>query len=328
MSGADDAASMPLPRRQAVQRFSLVRRNYKVSNKISLAASAFWKSSVTNLFADASNLEAARIKQNFSMDTGEAMKSAEAYEHEQGWDFEKAAMPYVDSLYNTAYRMTRNSEDAEDLVQETYLKAYKYYDKFEEGTNFKAWLFKIMKNTFINNYRKKKLTPHKIDFSEIEESYERVIQKNAPDLIKDPESEIFQDMMDEDVKRALDSLPHDYKMVVLLADIEGFSYKEIAEILDCPVGTVMSRLYRGRKMLERTLLEYARKYGYIRGTAEPAKMRSRKDETKGRKKKDQADEETEVEEPEENEEEILFADEDEDAELELNDEEEQEFGIE
>ncbi|MEA2327226.1 MAG: hypothetical protein QOE68_2185, partial [Thermoanaerobaculia bacterium] len=86
------------------------------------------------------------------------MKTAVATDHEQGWDFEKAAMPYVDSLYNTAYRMTRNSEDAEDLVQETYLKAYKYYDKFEEGTNFKAWLFKIMKNTFINNYRKKKLT--------------------------------------------------------------------------------------------------------------------------------------------------------------------------
>jgi RNA polymerase sigma-70 factor, ECF subfamily len=119
------------------------------------------------------------------MSQGETMKSAEMTQ-EQGWDFEQAAMPYVDSLYNTAYRMTRNSEDAEDLVQETYLKAYKYYDKFEEGTNFKAWLFKIMKNTFINNYRKKKLTPHKIDFSEIEESYERVIQKNAPDLIRDP----------------------------------------------------------------------------------------------------------------------------------------------
>jgi RNA polymerase sigma-70 factor (ECF subfamily) len=266
------------------------------------------------------------------MTTGDTMKTAEAYEHEQGWDFEKAAMPYVDSLYNTAYRMTRNSEDAEDLVQETYLKAYKYYDKFEEGTNFKAWLFKIMKNTFINNYRKKKLTPHKIDFSEIEESYERVIQKNAPDLIKDPESEIFQDMMDADVKRALDSLPHDYKMVVLLADIEGFSYKEIAEILDCPVGTVMSRLYRGRKMLERTLLEYARKYGYIRAGNEPAKMRSRKDETKGRKKKeDGTDEETDVVEPEENEEEILFAgaeDAEEPFEFEVEDEEEEQFQVE
>ncbi len=257
------------------------------------------------------------------------MKSAEMT-HEQGWDFEQAAMPYVDSLYNTAYRMTRNSEDAEDLVQETYLKAYKYYDKFEEGTNFKAWLFKIMKNTFINNYRKKKLTPHKIDFSEIEESYERVIQKNAPDLIRDPESEIFQDMMDADVKRALDSLPHDYKMVVLLADIEGFSYKEIAEILDCPVGTVMSRLYRGRKMLERTLLDYARKYGYIRGEAEPAKMRSRKDETKGKKKKDEAKpEDGEVTEAEDSEEAVLFAaDADEEFDFDVEEEEEEQFEIE
>jgi len=255
------------------------------------------------------------------------MKSAEANEHEQGWNFEKAAMPYVDSLYNTAYRMTRNSEDAEDLVQETYLKAYKYYDKFEEGTNFKAWLFKIMKNTFINNYRKKKLTPHKIDFSEIEESYERVIQKNAPDLIKDPESEIFQDMMDEDVKRSLDTLPHDYKMVVLLADLEGFSYKEIAEILDCPVGTVMSRLYRGRKMLERTLLEYAKKYGYIR-SGEPAKMRSRKDEAKPKKKAPSADE-PEVTEPEvdEDEELAILSKDPEEFDFEV-DEEEEEFPIE
>jgi RNA polymerase sigma-70 factor (ECF subfamily) len=154
-----------------------------------------------------------------------------------------------------------------------------------------------------------------------------VIQKNAPDLIRDPESEIFQDMMDEDVKRALDSLPHDYKMVVLLADIEGFSYKEIAEILDCPVGTVMSRLYRGRKMLERTLLEYARKYGYIRGAAEPAKMRSRKDETKGRKKKELPEEDQEPQEAEENEEEVLFAG-DGEEDFELQEPEEEEFAIE
>ncbi len=258
------------------------------------------------------------------------MKTAEVQDHERGWDFEKAAMPYVDSLYNTAYRMTRNSEDAEDLVQETYLKAYKYYDKFEEGTNFKAWLFKIMKNTFINNYRKKKLTPHKIDFSEIEESYERVIQKNAPDLIKDPETDIFQDMMDEDVKRALDSLPHDYKMVVLLADLEGFSYKEIAEILDCPVGTVMSRLYRGRKMLERTLLEYARKYGYIR-SGEPAKMRSKKDEVKKKKPEPgQAGEEVEEKESSEDDELALISADGEDFEFEIDEEVEveEEFDLE
>src|SRR5579863_8476693 len=174
--------------------------------------------------AEPSGITCAYADPGVVMVKGVSMPKAGA-DHQKGWDFEAAAMPFVDALYNTAYRMTRNAEDAEDLVQETYLKAYRYYDKFEEGTNFKAWLFKIMKNTFINNYRKKQLTPHKIDFSEIEESYERVIQKNAPDLIKDPESEIFQDMMDEDVKRALDSLPHDYKMVVLLADLEGFSYK-------------------------------------------------------------------------------------------------------
>jgi len=323
VSGADDAGSGASARHQRFNSFAAAAVN-TLGTAVSIDRTILESN---YLFAAASNEEAARDQHFSHRITGEAMKTAEAYEHEQGWDFEKAAMPYVDSLYNTAYRMTRNSEDAEDLVQETYLKAYKYYDKFEEGTNFKAWLFKIMKNTFINNYRKKKLTPHKIDFSEIEESYERVIQKNAPDLIRDPESEIFQDMMDEDVKRALDSLPHDYKMVVLLADIEGFSYKEIAEILDCPVGTVMSRLYRGRKMLERTLLEYARKYGYIRGAAEPAKMRSRKEETKGRKKKDQPEDDQEPQEADENDEEVLFAgDGEEDFELEIP--EEEEFAIE
>jgi hypothetical protein len=134
-------------------------------------------------------------------------------------------------------------------------------------------------------------------------------------------------MMDEDVKRALDSLPHDYKMVVLLADIEGFSYKEIAEILDCPVGTVMSRLYRGRKMLERTLLEYAKKYGYIR-SGEPVKMRSRKDEAKPKKRAPGEGDAAEVLEPEEGEETVLFTD-DEDFEFELDEErEEEEFQIE
>ena len=190
------------------------------------------------------------------------------------WDFDSQAMPYLDSLYNTAYRMTRSAEDAEDLVQETFFKAYKYYDKFEEGTNLKAWLFKILKNTFINNYRKRKLEPRSVDFAEIEDSFERIVRRDNTEQTADPEAEYFHGVLDDDVKKALDSLPYDYRMVVILADLEDFSYKEIAEILDCPVGTVMSRLYRGRKLLEKALLKYARHHGYIRG-AEPNKMRTR-----------------------------------------------------
>jgi RNA polymerase sigma-70 factor (ECF subfamily) len=190
------------------------------------------------------------------------------------WDFDSQVMPYLDSLYNTAYRMTRSAEDAEDLVQETYFKAYKYYDKFEEGTNLKAWLFKILKNTFINNYRKKKLEPRSVDFAEIEDSFERIVRRDNSDQPADPEAEFFTGVLDDDVRKALESLPYDYRMVVILADLEDFSYKQIADILDCPVGTVMSRLYRGRKLLEKALLKFARQHGYIRG-AEPTKMRTR-----------------------------------------------------
>ncbi len=194
----------------------------------------------------------------------------------RGWDFEAAAMPFVDSLYNTAYRMTRNAEDAEDLVQETYLKAYRYYDKFSEGTNFKAWLFKILKNTFINSYRRRQQRPPQSDFAEIEDSFESQLSEEITGQIKSPEDELLENILDEDVQRALDTLPSDYRMAVILADLEGFSYKEIAEILELPVGTVMSRLYRGRKLLETAMLDYAREHGYIR-EREPAKMRSRPD---------------------------------------------------
>ena len=198
----------------------------------------------------------------------------ESMDHQKGWDFEAAAMPFVDALYNTAYRMTRNSEDAEDLVQETYLKAYRYYDKFEEGTNFKAWLFKIMKNTFINNYRKRQQAPALSDFADIEESFESQVSEETARQTKNPEEEFLENVLDEDVQRALDELPPDYRMVVILADLEGFAYKEIADILEVPVGTVMSRLYRGRRLLEKEMLMFAREHGYIRG-GEPAKMRSR-----------------------------------------------------
>ncbi len=197
-------------------------------------------------------------------------------DHKKGWDFEAAALPFLDALYNTAYRMTRNAEDAEDLVQEAYLKAYKYYDKFEEGTNFKAWLFKIMKNTFINNYRKKQQAPPQSDFADIEESFESQVSEESGKKTKNPEEELLENVLDGDIQRALDELPPDYRMVVLLADLENFSYKEIAEILEVPVGTVMSRLYRGRRLLEDAMLTYARAHGYLGEEEEPTKMRSRR----------------------------------------------------
>jgi len=192
--------------------------------------------------------------------------------------FEVAAMPYLDALYNTAYRMARNAEDAEDLVQETYLKAYRSYDQFTPGTNLKAWLFKILKNTFINEYRKRQSKPVASDFSEIEGSFESQVREDSAGRIRNPEEEILDTSFDEGVQDALDHLAPDYRMAVVLADLEGFSYKEIAEILEIPVGTVMSRLYRGRKQLEEALLLYARDHGYLRGDAEPAKRRARPDE--------------------------------------------------
>jgi RNA polymerase sigma-70 factor (ECF subfamily) len=197
-------------------------------------------------------------------------------ERETGGEaFEAAAMPYLDALYNTAYRMARNAEDAEDLVQETYLKAYRGFDQFTPGTNLKAWLFKILKNTFINEYRKRQSTPPASDFAAIEEAFESQLAPEASGQMKNPEEEILDVSFDEGVQSALDALPVDYRMAVLLADIEGFSYKEIAEILEIPVGTVMSRLYRGRKLLEAAMLAYARDHGYLRSGAEPAKRRSR-----------------------------------------------------
>ena len=191
--------------------------------------------------------------------------------------FEEQALPYLDGLYNMGYRLTRSPDDAEDLVQETYLKAYKYFDKFQQGTNLKAWLFKIMKNTFINGYRKRQNRPIQTDFADVEESLESLIleEPGGGQQIKNPEEEILDQVLDEDVQQAIEGLPEDYRMVILLVDLEGFSYKEAADILEIPVGTVMSRLYRGRRRLEKTLLDYARDHGYIRRGEEPQKMRTR-----------------------------------------------------
>lgn len=189
------------------------------------------------------------------------------------WDFSTGELPYRDQLYKSALRMTRSAEDAEDLIQETFLKAYKYYGRFAEGTNLKAWLFKIMKNTFINTYRKRKLQPTKVDFDDVREGLEETLMDNASVVNANPEEGFLFTDVDHEVRQTLVSLPYDYKMVVLLADLEGFAYKEIAEILEVPVGTVMSRLYRGRRMMERALLSFGKRYNYL--AEAPERLRDR-----------------------------------------------------
>ena len=162
--------------------------------------------------------------------------------------FAELAMPYMDALYSAALRMTRNPADAEDLVQETFLRAYRGFGGFKDGTNLKAWLYKILTNTFINTYRAKKRRPEESQFDDVEEFslYNRLGGLEAANAGRTPEAEVLESMPDEVVKEALESLPEQFRIAVLLADVEGFSYKEIAEIMDVPVGTVMSRLHRGR----------------------------------------------------------------------------------
>lgn len=181
-------------------------------------------------------------------------------EIEKQRDFQKEAMVHIDSLYNFALRMTGDPEDANDLVQETYMKAYRFFDSFEKGTNCKAWLFRILKNSYINKYRKESKEPDKVDYDDIKEFYHTV--KHSSLDSNDMQEKLFNELLDDEVARALDSLPEDFREVVQLCDIEGFTYEEIANMVDCPIGTVRSRLHRGRKILREKLLEYARQHGY------------------------------------------------------------------
>lgn len=175
-------------------------------------------------------------------------------------EFLEEAIPYMDILYSFARRLTGNSDDADDLVQDTYLKAFRFWDKYEKGTNIRAWLFRIMKNSYINRYRKETKEPDKVDFSEIQEFYIRMRDESAND--DDFGKKMFKGLFDDDVIKALDSLPPDFKTVVILCDIEGYTYEEIAEFVDIPIGTVRSRLHRGRKLLQAELFEYAKQKGY------------------------------------------------------------------
>ncbi len=170
---------------------------------------------------------------------------------------------HIDALYRSALYLVKNRSNADDLAQETYLRAFKFLREDREISNEKAWLFKILINTFINQYRKEKKEPSLVDFNSIESFHESIEEEVLMSPIMENEAE-FNKLLDDDVKKALEGLPDDFRMVILLSTVEGFSYKEISDMVKCPIGTVMSRMYRGRRMLKEKLTGYAKKHGYER----------------------------------------------------------------
>jgi RNA polymerase sigma-70 factor (ECF subfamily) len=174
--------------------------------------------------------------------------------------FNQEFMPHINAMYNFAYRLTLDGDDAKDLLQDTYLKAFRFIDSFQQGTNAKAWLFRILKNSFINDYRKKSKEPSKVDYQEVETFYnsEDVDRQITPDL----RVEALQDMIGDEISNALNTLDVDFRTVIILCDLEGFKYEEMAKILDIPIGTVRSRLHRARNLLKEKLSEYAKSMGY------------------------------------------------------------------
>lgn len=182
----------------------------------------------------------------------------------QDSQFESLAMEHMDALYGAALRLTRSPKDAEDLVQDTYLKAFRFFDSFEPGTNMKAWLFKIQTNTFINKYRRKVKERELAETPAEEIVLDRFVSAEQVRALQDPEGSFFEQLLTDEVVEALDKVPVDFRMVVILSDIQGFAYKEIADIVGCPVGTVMSRLFRGRRILQKQLYDYAVREGVIR----------------------------------------------------------------
>ncbi|NLI04738.1 MAG: sigma-70 family RNA polymerase sigma factor [Actinomycetaceae bacterium] len=192
----------------------------------------------------------------------ELIRVTEETQAERTARFERDAMPYLDQLYGAAMRLTRNPQDAEDLVQETYAKAFAAFHQYKPGTNLKAWLYRILNNTFISHYRKLQRRPKEADAGEAEDWHEYRAASHDSTGMKSAEVEALENLPDEEIREALESLDPDRRTAVYLADVEGFSYQEIADIMQTPIGTVMSRLSRGRKQLRENLAEYARDLGY------------------------------------------------------------------
>mgnify|MGYP006276065883 CR=1 FL=1 len=178
-------------------------------------------------------------------------------------EFEREALEHLDALYGAAFRLTRSASDAEDLVQDTFVKAYRFHERFEPGTNMKAWLFRILTNTFINKYRRKTRERKVLEGREAEPVGDGVMSRAAMRTLTDPVSEAQRRIISSEIQDALDSLPEDYRVMILLADVEELSYKEIAEIVGCPIGTVMSRLHRARKRMQKQLVTQAVQLGII-----------------------------------------------------------------
>lgn len=183
--------------------------------------------------------------------------------------FEQTALVHHDFLSNLALKITRNEDDAQDLVQETFLRAFRFFDKYEPGTNCKAWLYRILKNTFINHYRKQHRRPSEVDFETIEETQESQV-KHTTYRPGDPEETLINSLLKEDVRQAFEQLPDDYREALILSLVEGFSYREIAEMMGCPIGTVMSRIHRARKLMQRQLQAHSGGHPWASSVEEPA----------------------------------------------------------
>ena len=176
-------------------------------------------------------------------------------------NFTSETLPHKSALYNYALKISGNADDAQDLVQETYYKAFRYFDKFQSGTNSKAWMFMILKNTFINDYRKSKREPYKLDYEQIQNFYENVKADQA--IENNLDKDFYNDLFDDELTEAIDQLPTKMREVFLLCDLEGYSYEETADLVGCPIGTVRSRLHRARHMLQEILFDYAKERGFL-----------------------------------------------------------------